>query len=94
MSTNMETLDAVRDVVVDTLGIQDRRRLLDAKTTLFGSLPELDSYGVLTLAMALETRFAFQIDDSEFSADVFETLGSLADFVDQKLSHRQIEAVS
>lgn len=94
MRTNLETLEIVRDVIVDTLGIKDRQRLLHAHTPLFGSLPELDSYGVLTLAMALETRFAFRIDDSEFSADVFETLGSLADFVDQKRAHRQIDAVA
>ncbi|TPN85051.1 acyl carrier protein [Mesorhizobium sp. CU2] len=94
MSADMQTLEAVREVVVETLGIEDSRRLLHAHTALFGSLPELDSFGVLTLAMALESRFAFQIEDSEFSADVFETLGTLADFVDQKRSHRKIEAVS
>lgn len=94
MSADMETLEAVRDVVVETLGIEDRQRLLHAHTALFGSLPELDSFGVLTLAMALETRFGFQIEDSEFSAEVFETLGTLADFVDRKCSHPKVEAVS
>jgi acyl carrier protein len=38
---------------------------------------------VVSLAMALETRFGFEIDDSEFTADVFETVGSLAGYVDR-----------
>jgi acyl carrier protein len=61
--------------------------IADASTPLFGSMPELDSFAVVNLAMALESRFGFQIDDSEFTADVFETVGSLAGYV--KRNRRQ-----
>ena len=33
---------------------------------------------------ALEEHFGIVIDDSEFTGDIFETLGSLAAFVDGK----------
>ena len=85
MTTTTTTLTDVRDVLVDTLGIQDRAAQLDASTELFGSLPELDSLAVLELVSALEDRFGMVVEDSDFSGEVFETLGSLAAFVDGKL---------
>lgn len=77
------TLNDVRDVLVQTLGIDDPGRIADASTPLFGNIPELDSLAVVTLAMALESRFGFQIDDTDFSAEIFETMGSLAGYVDR-----------
>lgn len=83
MNAATSTLDQVKDVIVQTLGIEDPARIADAATPLFGSIPELDSFAVVSLAMALESRFGFEIDDSEFTADVFETVGSLAGYVDR-----------
>jgi acyl carrier protein len=84
MDTSTAALDGVVDVIVKTLGIEDRADSLDASTPLFGSLPELDSLAVVELAAALEDRFDFVIDDSEFTGEVFETVGSLAAFVDAR----------
>ena len=60
------------------------RRSCTADTALFGSLPELDSFGVVALVAALEDRFDITIDDDEFGAELFETVGTLTDFVDAK----------
>ncbi len=75
---------AVRAVLVETLGIEDRADSLDAATPLLGSLPELDSMAVLELVLALEQRFGISVEDDDLSAAVFETLGSLAEFVDAR----------
>lgn len=83
MTTN-DTVHDVRDVLVSTLGLEDRSASIEASTPLLGSLPELDSLGVLELAEALESRFGFVIDDSEFNEDTFETVGTLAEFVERK----------
>jgi acyl carrier protein len=40
---------------------------------------------VVELIYALEERFAIEVDGDEVTADVFETLGSLAAFVDEQL---------
>ena len=85
MISNASTLDDLRSVLVTTLGIEDRAASIDASTPLFGGLPELDSLAVLELVTAIEDRFDITIDDEEFSGDIFETLDSLAAFVDQKL---------
>jgi acyl carrier protein len=79
----VSTFDQVKDVIVQTLGIADPGRIADASTLLFGSIPELDSFAVVSLAVALEAKFGFQIDDDEFTADVFETVGSLARYVER-----------
>ncbi len=58
---------------------------LERETLLFGSLPELDSMAVATVLTALEDRFQILIDDDEVTGELFETVGSLADFVAGKL---------
>jgi acyl carrier protein len=78
-------LDDVKDVVVTTLGIQDRAAGLTAASPLFGAVPELDSLGVLEVVTNLESRFGISVADEEFSGEIFETLGSLAEFVETKL---------
>jgi acyl carrier protein len=85
MDTNATIdIDAVKAVVVDTLGVEDRADAIDASTPLFGALPELDSMAVLELVLELEQRFEIEIDGEDVTAEVFETLASLAAFVDEK----------
>jgi acyl carrier protein len=83
MDLNTLDIDAVKAVVVETLGV-DRADALDADTPLLGSLPELDSMAVLELVLELEQRFGIMIEGEDVTADVFETLGSLAAFVESK----------
>lgn len=83
MNYSQDTLDCVKVVLVKTLGIQDRAHTLEASTELFGSMPELDSMAVVTLAVNLERKFDFEIDDEDFTGEVFETIGTLAEFVEQ-----------
>jgi acyl carrier protein len=82
MDTTVSTLDELKALVAETLGIQDRLGSMNASTRLLGELPELDSMAVVELLTAIETKFGFEIDDTEFIADAFETLGTLASFVD------------
>jgi acyl carrier protein len=83
MNFSQDTFDRVKVVLVKSLGIQDRAHTLEASTELFGSMPELDSMAVVTLAVNLEREFDFEIDDEDFTGDVFETIGTLAAFVEQ-----------
>jgi acyl carrier protein len=78
-------LDDVKAVLVATLGVEDQADEIRASTPLFGHLPELDSMAVVELVYALEDRFAITIEGEEITAEVFETLASLATFVAAKL---------
>ncbi len=73
----------VRAVVIKTLAIEDRAGALDAQTSLT-SIPELDSLAVLELVVELERRFGITVEDEDVTAEVFETIGSLAAFVAAK----------
>jgi acyl carrier protein len=77
-------IEAVKAVLVETLGLEDRADAIDAATTLLGSLPELDSLAVMELVLALEERFDISVEGEDVTADVFETLSSLTAFVDAK----------
>lgn len=80
------TLEDVKSVIVDTLGLEDRTDTLFAETELFGSLPELDSLALIVLATSLEDRFGFEFNDDDFTGEVFETIGSLTRFVEQQIA--------
>ena len=79
-----QTFNEVRSVVAKTIGIESRAESLAPETPLAG-LPEFDSMAVLDVMLALEERFGITIDDDEVTGDLFETLGTLAAFVECKL---------
>ena len=82
----MATIDTVRQVLGDTLQLGARAQRLMPETALLGSMPELDSMAVVTVLTALEEAFGIYVADDEVSAETFETVGSLARFVDRKLA--------
>lgn len=83
------TFASVKTIIVRTLGIQGRAHSLDPSTLLFGSMPELDSLAVVELAASLEEEFGFEIDDEDFTGETFETLGTLADYVERRRSEQE-----
>lgn len=82
MSTQAELIDQVIAVIVSTLGLDENVRRLDADSALLDEIPELDSMAIVQLVMELEDRFEIEVDEDEITADVFETVASLASFVD------------
>lgn len=79
-----QTFNDVRSVVAKTIGIASRADSLTPESSLAG-LPEFDSMAVLDVMLALEEHFGITIDDDEVTGELFETLGTLAAFVDKKL---------
>jgi acyl carrier protein len=81
----MNLIDEVRTVLDSALQLRGRLGARDASTPLLGAIPELDSMAVVSLITALEEHFGFAVADDEIEAATFATLGSLADFVQNKL---------
>lgn len=81
----MLVIDRVKRVLQEALQLGDRVRGFDESTGLFGSIPEFDSMAVVTVVAGLEEQFDIAIDDDDITAEIFETLGSLTRFVEQKL---------
>lgn len=83
----MQYLEDVKNIIADALSLSpDTKAGLTADSGLLGSIPELDSMAVVTIITALEDQFGITVDDDEIGASTFETLGSLASFVETKLA--------
>lgn len=82
----MVEMERVRAVVGDVLQLGDRAQRLDRDSELIGSIPEFDSMAVVSVITALEDEFDIEVDDDDISAETFETLGSLVDFVNSKVA--------
>jgi acyl carrier protein len=79
-------MEEVKHILGEVLQLGDRMVCMNSDTPLLGNLPELDSMSVVTVITALEDHYGFQIDDDEITAETFATVGSLAEFIDQKLA--------
>jgi len=79
-------LDEVKTVVGRTLQLGSRVQAMNESSALLGAIPELDSIAVVNVITALEEHFDITVADDEIGAAAFETLGSLARFVEGKLS--------
>src|SRR6266567_4395908 len=84
MGGNASTLDEVKDLVAEALGIEDRAGSMGAGTRLLGELPELDSLGVVMILTEIENRFGFLVRGPGFSRDGFGDLGRLAGVFDEE----------
>ena len=82
----MNVTEEVKLVLGQILRLGDRTQHMDKQTPLFGSIPEFDSMAVVTVLTAIEDRFGIAIEDDEIKAEIFETVGSLAAFVEVKLA--------
>ena len=82
----MQHIEEVRNILSDVLSLGERRNTLNKDSPLLGAIPELDSMAVVNVITALEEHFDITVDDDEISAKTFETVGSLAQFVERKLA--------
>jgi acyl carrier protein len=81
----MQVITGVKRALQEALQIGNRVDSFSESTALFGSIPEFDSMAVVTVVTSLEQQFDIQIEDDEITAEIFETLGSLTRFIEQKL---------
>ena len=52
---------------------------------LLGAIPEFDSQAVVAILTAIEEQLGVVIEDDEITAEVFETVGTLVAFLEQKI---------
>lgn len=82
----MVVLDEVKAVLKDVLQLGTQADGLVEASPLLGAIPEFDSMAVVGVITALEERLGLEVDDDEISAEIFETVGSLCDFVAAKVA--------
>jgi acyl carrier protein len=79
-------LESVKTILGDVLSLGSSAQALTRDSALLGSIPELDSMAVVQLLTALEEHYGITIEDDDISAHTFATVGSLADFISDKIA--------
>ena len=79
-----DTVENVRSILRDALQLGARADRLSADSALLGAIPEFDSMAVVTILTMIEDEFGLTIADDEIGAEVFQTVGTLASFIEGK----------
>lgn len=82
--TRQDVSNQIKQLLIDTLSLDLKPEEMGEDTLLLGDLPEFDSMAIVSIITELEEGFGFVAEDDELSAEVFESVGTLVDFVVQK----------
>ena len=82
----MNTTEEVLRVLDEVLSLNGRTSSFTRDTPLLGAIPELDSMAVVALITTIEEQFGVMVDDDDIDGSTFATVGSLTDFVSEKLA--------
>jgi len=82
----MSLADDIVDLISEILQLDSSVIELGEESPLLGAIPEFDSMAVVTVLTSLEDQYGITIEDDEVDAELFETVGALIQFVDQKVS--------
>jgi len=80
-------LEETRRILIEALQLGSRGEALTTESPILGAIPEFDSMAVVTVLTIMEEKFGVEIDDAEISAEIFETLGTLSDFLQSKVNN-------
>ncbi|WP_202410231.1 acyl carrier protein [Pseudomaricurvus sp. HS19] len=81
----MDALEITKEVLKICLQQGERADSYTADTPLMGAIPEFNSLTIVTIVTTLEEQLGCEVYDDELEAEIFETVGSLAKFVETKL---------
>jgi acyl carrier protein len=81
-----EVENRIKTVIKKRLKLKVKMGELSRDTPLIGKGLGLDSVGVLELVVGLEEEFNIMFEDSEISIELFENIGSLANYINEKLT--------
>ncbi len=77
--------DRVKKVILDIVKHRLNPEEIVRETPLIGQGLGLDSVGVFELVLNLETEFDIFFEGSELGIEIFENLGSLVNYISEKL---------
>lgn len=81
----MDVLGMTRSILQTNLQLAGAAEF-DRDTALLGALPEFNSLTITSILVSIEDETGCEVHDDEISAEIFETVGSLADFIAGKLA--------
>jgi acyl carrier protein len=82
----MDIQKFTQDLLQQALHLDEKMPAFHDTTPLLGNVAELDSIGVVNVITLIEEQLSCVIEDDEITAEVFETFGSLVNFIATKRS--------
>lgn len=76
-----QTTQKIKQLLIDTLSLDVTVEEFASDTLLLGNIPEFDSMAIVSVLTAIEEEFGFMAEDDDLSAEVFESVDSLVEFV-------------
>jgi len=83
--SHLDVANHIKQLLIDTLSLDLSIADLTDDTVLLGNIPEFDSMAIVSVITAIEEDFGFMAEDDDLSAEVFETIGSLIEFVKSRV---------
>lgn len=78
----MNYLDLTKRILTTNLQLGDMP--LDADTLIMGDMPQFNSLSIVNLIASIEDELGCTVEDDEITAEIFESVGSLAAFIESK----------
>lgn len=78
----MDSLDLAKQILVSNLQLENVD--LNPSTQIMGNFPQFNSLSIAGIVAAIEDEAGCTIEDEEITAELFETVGTLADFIASK----------
>jgi len=78
-------LEITRNIVRACLQLGPLADSFNRDTQLLGGFPEFNSLTIASIVASIEDELDCEIDDADISAEIFETMGTLSDFVAEKM---------
>lgn len=75
---------SIKQLLIDILSLDLSVEDISDDMLLLGNIPEFDSMAIVSVLTAIEEEFDVTIEDDDLSAEVFESIESLAGFVVSK----------
>jgi len=81
LMTRQDVSNRVKQLLIDGLSLDITPANMPEDMLLLGDLPEFDSMAIVSIITEIEENFGFMAEDDELSAEVFESVATLVDFV-------------
>ena len=86
MTISQLTLE-IKQLLIETLSLDITPLEMEDDALLLGDIPEFDSMAIVSIITALEENYQFTSADDELTADVFESITTVVEFVQQHQSN-------
>lgn len=81
----MNAFELAKDILRVSLQLGERANSLTLDTPLMGNFPEFNSLTVTGIVTAIEEQTGNGVEDHEIGEEIFQTVGTLTNFIETKL---------